>query len=94
MGGMMDGIGGGGDALVVLVTLLLMVLSFVAGYLASRLPLGRGTTPRQIGRGGTDLRGIEHRAVERGSVEVLDQRLARGEIDEDEYLRVRSAIES
>lgn len=84
MDGMMDGMGGGGDAFV---AALLVVLWLVSVALA----FGAGiVVDRRLGPP------VGHRTAASGdrAAEILGRRLASGEIDDDEFWRLRSALES
>lgn len=75
MGGMMDGVSGGGfvvELLLVGLVVLWSALLFGAGYVAARRRPPTG---------------------EDASLSLLRRRLASGEIDDDQYLRLLSTME-
>ena len=84
MDGMMDGMGGGGDAFV---AALLVVLWLVSVALAFGVGI---VVDRRLGPP------VGHRPAASGdrAAEILGRRLASGEIDDDEFWRLRSALES
>ena len=78
---MHDGMGWGGWLVMTIVLILLVtlvVLAFLALFRATAAPGGRAELRR--GRSSAD--------------ELLDERFARGEIDEEEYRRRRDALRS
>jgi putative membrane protein len=82
MWGMHDGLGWGGWLLMGLLTLLLVGLAVGLVLVLVRSTSGRGAA------GGGQARPGPQSAAEH----VLDERFARGEIDEEEYLRRRSVL--
>jgi uncharacterized membrane protein len=84
MNGMMDGTGGGGDAFVAALLAVLWLVSVALAFGAGVVVHRRLAPP------------VGHRTAGPGdaAAEILGRRLASGEIDDEEYLRLRSALES
>jgi putative membrane protein len=82
-GRMHDGMGWGGWLLLLLLLVFLAALVVVVVVLVVRAASG---SPSQPGAGGRAVAGPS------AAQQVLDERFARGEIDEEEYLRRRSVL--
>ena len=93
---MMDSMGDGGSTatlLMLFVWLLTLAAAFAGGWLVAH----RGLPARLVSGGPWDILARSATATDTGYDEaeaLLRHRLAAGEIDDDEFLRLRSALES
>lgn len=78
-----DGVGAGGWIAMIAMMVMFWGLVIFAGVM-----IFRGTA---TGRGGNDHTQLDRASSRRDSMDILDERFARGEIDSDEY-EMRKAV--
>jgi hypothetical protein len=92
---MMDSMGDGGSTATTLLMLLVWLLTLAAAFAGGWLVAHRGLPARLVSGGSGDILARSLTEAPHDEAEaLLRHRLAAGEIDDDEFLRLRSALES